>query len=90
MQQQGMSDASIIDSFVKGGQFTLLADPNSYFWVVPYFSLVLGGVVVWFVLRRLRGSSKLRPAAVGGPAIDNDPEFAKYRDAIERDTEKLD
>jgi cytochrome c-type biogenesis protein CcmH/NrfF len=74
---------------VKGGEFTLLSDPNSYFWVVPYFSLLLGGVVVWMVLRRLR-TAKLHPAAAGGPAIDNDPDFARYREAIEKDTEKLD
>jgi cytochrome c-type biogenesis protein CcmH/NrfF len=89
MQQSGMSDAAIIDSFVKSGEFTLLSDPNSYFWVVPYFSLALGGVVVWMVLKRLRGSS-LKPATASGPAIDNDPDFARYRDAIEKDTEKLD
>lgn len=89
MQQAGMSDESIIDSFVKSGEFTLLSDPNSFFWVVPYFSLALGGVVVWAVLKKLR-AGKMTPAAAGGPAIDNDPEFAKYRDAIERDTEKLD
>jgi cytochrome c-type biogenesis protein CcmH/NrfF len=93
MQQSGMSDDSIVASFVKSGEFTLLSDPNSYFWVVPYFSLALGGVVVWFVLRRLRGA-KLHPATAGGAVLrrepDNDPVFARYRDAIERDTEKLD
>jgi cytochrome c-type biogenesis protein CcmH/NrfF len=93
MQQSGMSDDSIVASFVKSGEFTLLSDPNSYFWVVPYFSLVLGGVVVWVVLRRLRGN-RLTPATAGGPASnrepDNDPVFARYRDAIEKDTEKLD
>ncbi len=89
MQQAGMSDDSIVDSFVKSGEFTLLSDPNSYFWVVPYFSLVLGGVVVWFVLKRLRGN-KLHPATAGGPGLDDDPDFARYREAIERDTEKLD
>jgi cytochrome c-type biogenesis protein CcmH/NrfF len=90
MQQQGMSDESIISYFVKSGQFTRLSDPNSYFWVVPYFSLALGGVIVWFVLKRLRGNNRLHPATAGGPAIDNDPEFARYRDVIEKDTEKLD
>ena len=89
MQQSGMSDDTIIASFVKSGEFTLLSDPNSYFWLVPYFSLALGGVVVWMVLRRLRGN-KMRPATAGGPPVDNDPDFARYRDAIERDTEKLD
>jgi len=58
--------------------------------VVPYFSLALGGVVVWFVLKRLRGNNRLHPAVASGPAIDNDPDFARYRDVIEKDTEKLD
>ncbi len=89
MQQAGNSDDSIIASFVKSGQFTFLSDPNSSFWLVPYFSLALGGVVVWFVLRRLRGE-RLRHATAAGPAIDNDPDFARYRDAIEKDTAKLD
>ena len=94
MQQAGMSDDSIIASFVKSGEFTLLSDPNSFFWVVPYFGLALGGVVVWVVLRRLRGgkgtSGTMHPATAGGPRIDDDPDFARYRDAIERDTQKLD
>lgn len=89
MQQQGMNDESIISYFVKSGDFTRLSDPNSYFWVVPYFSLALGAVVVWFVLKKLRGN-KLHPATAGGPPIDNDPDFARYRDTIEKDTEKLD
>ena len=89
MQQSGMSDDSIVASFVQSGEFTLLSDPNSFFWLVPYFSLALGGVVVWMVLRRLRGSKSQR-ATAGAPAIDNDPDYARYRDAIEKDTEKLD
>jgi hypothetical protein len=32
----------------------------------------------------------MRTASDGGPVIDNDPDFARYRDAIEKDTEKLD
>jgi len=94
MQQKGMSDDSIVASFVQSGEFTLLSDPNSYFWLVPYFSLALGGVVVWMVLRRLRGQAKMHHATAGGPAgigiADNDPDYARYRDAIEKDTEKLD
>jgi cytochrome c-type biogenesis protein CcmH/NrfF len=90
MQQSGMTDDNIIASFLKSGEFTLLSDPSSFFWLVPYFSLALGGVVVWFVLRRLSGGHKLHSATAAGPPIDNDPDFARYREAIERDTEKLD
>ena len=92
MQQQGMSDESIVASFVKTGDFTRLVDPSSSFWVVPYFSLALGGIVVWFVLRNLRrGKTGMTQPASGSKApAEDDPEFARYRETIERDTEKLD
>jgi len=98
MQQSGMSNDSIVASFVQSGEFTLLSDPNSYFWLVPYFSLALGGVVVWMVLRRLRSHKPIHAmqhAGAGGPGVasgmtDDDANFARYRDAIEKDTEKLD
>ncbi|MDP9169098.1 MAG: hypothetical protein M3N54_00655, partial [Acidobacteriota bacterium] len=59
---------------------------------IPYLSLAGGGVIVWMVLRRMRGHKPLRPAMAGHPGNppDNDPVLARYRDAIERDTEKLD
>jgi len=92
MEQAGMNDESIIASFVKSGDFTRLSDPNSSFWVVPYFSLALGGIVVWFVLRSLRRgkTGTPQPASGGKAAVEDDPEFARYREMIERDTEKLD
>ena len=93
MQQSGMSNDAIVASFVKSGEFTLLSDPNSYFWLVPYFSLALGGVVVWMVLRRLRRHNPhhaIQPAGAGGPGVDDDAAYARYREAIEKDTEKLD
>src|SRR5580704_15479991 len=68
-QQAGMSDDSIITALVSRGEFTRLNDPNSYFWVVPYFSLALGGGVIWVVLRRLR-SGTLRPAEATGATTD--------------------
>ena len=48
--------------------------------------------LVWFVLRRMRTHAQaLKPAmaAAGGPPAPDDAEFARYRDAIERDTEHL-
>ena len=90
MQQQGQSDDTIIASFVKSGQFIFLSDPNSSFWAVPYVSLAFGGLLVWMVLKRW-GTKKPRPVkpAVAAVAAD-DADYARYRDAIERDTEKLD
>src|SRR5580704_3910108 len=56
MQSQGMSDAQIIQSFiVQYGEKVFRHDPNSYFWVVPYISLGIGGLAVLFILRRVIG-----------------------------------
>jgi len=51
-------------------------------------SLGAGGVLLWFVVKRMRGTKHLKPA-VAGHAIADDPVLAKYRDEIEKDTEKL-
>jgi len=86
MQKSGMDDSAVIASFVKQyGQGIFRGDPNSFFWLVPYLSLAAGGVLVWYVVRRLLGAKNLRPAAAG-PAIDDDPVLARYRDQIEKET----
>jgi cytochrome c-type biogenesis protein CcmH/NrfF len=92
MQQAGMSDTQIVASFIQEyGDKIFRHDPNSYFWLVPYLSLAAGAVVVFFVLRRIRGHQPLKPAMAGGghPPIDDDPTLAHYREAIEKDTARL-
>jgi cytochrome c-type biogenesis protein CcmH/NrfF len=92
MQKSGMTDGQIIQAFiVEYGEKIFRHDPNSYFWVVPYISLGVGGLAVLFILRRVRAHHRpLKPAVAGGaPPIDDDPTLARYRDAIERDIEKL-
>jgi cytochrome c-type biogenesis protein CcmH/NrfF len=89
MQRAGMSDDKVIASFItEYGKSIFRADPNSFFWMVPYLSLLAGGGVLWLVLRKMRGGKPMTPAPAG-PAID-DPVLAKYRAAIEKDTDKLD
>lgn len=84
MQKAGVDDTGIIDEFKKlYGAGVYRADPNSFFWTVPYLSLAGGGLLLFFVVRRLTA----RPAPV---AAAEDPAFARYREAIEKDTEKLD
>jgi hypothetical protein len=98
MQQAGMSDTAIIASFLKdfGGKM-LRPDPDSSFWLVPYFSFGAGGTLVTFILMRMRGRAHKPPllavsadAAAGGPSGSAEACFARYRDAIERDTAILD
>jgi cytochrome c-type biogenesis protein CcmH/NrfF len=96
MQTAGMTDPQIIQSFiVEYGEKIFRHDPNSYFWVVPYISLAVGGMAILLVLWRVRSRHSgphhppLTPATAGGPPVD-DPTLARYREAIERDTAKLD
>ena len=84
-----MSDDSIITALVSSGEFTRLNDPNLYFWVVPYFSMALGGSVICAILRRVRRGNQ-RPAGTHGTGTGNDPDFARYLNAIELETEALD
>jgi cytochrome c-type biogenesis protein CcmH/NrfF len=91
MESAGVGDSGIIASFVKEyGEKIVRPDPNSLFWVVPYLALGVAGLVLVLVLRSLM---KKRPgmklASAHGPALDDDPELARYRDAIEKDTAKL-
>ncbi|HEX4277759.1 MAG TPA: cytochrome c-type biogenesis protein CcmH [Bryobacteraceae bacterium] len=94
MQTSGMTDGQIIQAFiVEYGEKIFRHDPNSYFWVIPYISLGVGGLAVLLILRRVRAHHHpLKPAVAGGaPHVeDDDPTLARYRDAIERDTDKLD
>ena len=91
MQQEGKSDEEIVAAFIKQyGEKIFRPDPNSTFWMVPYVGLALGGVLIVWILARMRAGSKhtLQPAA-GPPVADDDPSFARYRDAIEKDTDRL-
>jgi cytochrome c-type biogenesis protein CcmH/NrfF len=92
MQREGMSDDAIVASFIKEyGEKIFRRGPNSYFWAVPYISLGVGAIAIVFILRRVRGHHPpLKPATAGGPPLDDDPALARYRDAIEKETSKLD
>lgn len=90
MQQQGMSDAQIIGAFVQEyGEKIRRLDPNSYFWIIPYVALALGAIALWMILRRVRGHHPMKPAVAAGPPLDDDPDLARYRDAVEKETSRL-
>jgi cytochrome c-type biogenesis protein CcmH/NrfF len=89
MQKAGISDSSIIDSFVKQyGAVILRHDPNSFFWMIPYAILGVGLLLIGWIVRRW--SHRPRPATAAGPAIDDDPTYARYREAVEKDLSRLD
>jgi len=90
LQKAGMDDNGIIAYFTKQyGEMIFRRDPNSYFWLIPYLALAAGAVVFLLVIRRMRGAKPLTPASAGAPPV-HDPVLERYRDAIEKETDRLD
>jgi cytochrome c-type biogenesis protein CcmH/NrfF len=86
LQASGVSDQQIIDQFIaEYGQGIYRGDPNAWGWVIPYTSLALGLLVIWWFIRRYR---KPRPMPEAGPAPE-DPALAKYNEQIEKDLARL-
>jgi cytochrome c-type biogenesis protein CcmH/NrfF len=90
MQQSGMDDSAIVAAFVKElGEKVFRPDPGSSFWLVPYFTLGAGGLLLTFLLKKMRDRGQrqeLIPVPPGGP----DADLAHYHEAIEEATERLD
>ncbi|HYR28076.1 MAG TPA: cytochrome c-type biogenesis protein CcmH [Thermoanaerobaculia bacterium] len=86
--QRGYTEEQILKYFeLSYGQFVLLEPKfegvNTLVWLAPGFVLLLGGVVVYFTLRKLSG----RPAAAASaapavPPAAEDPYVARVRDMV--------
>lgn len=90
MVNGGMSDAAILDTFVKQYGTQILERPpaegfNLLGYVMPFIAILVGLAFVWWVIQRFR-----KPLAVaGGPPID-DATLERYQARIDKDLEKLD
>jgi cytochrome c-type biogenesis protein CcmH/NrfF len=83
MQALGMTDAQIIDSFLRDyGAGVYLSKPSAFGWVVPYATVALGLLGIWWFLAKFR---KPQPLAELRPMQLDDPSLEKYKDQIERD-----
>jgi Cytochrome C biogenesis protein len=88
MQLAGMKDKAIIDTFVKEyGTDIYRADPNSFFWVIPYGALGLGLLAIYFFLRQSFRPKTPQPAATAAPEVTIDP---RYMEAAEKETSRID
>ena len=88
MQAIGMSDDQIIQAFVRdSGAGIYLAPPNAFGWIIPYATAGFGLAMILLFLRRVY---KPRPMTELGPAEDEDPTLAKYKDQIEKESANLD
>ncbi len=92
MQLAGIKDKEIIDTFKKEyGNDIYRADPNSFFWVIPYGALGLGLLAIFFFLRQSFHPKGATPATstapAAAPAIEVDP---RYMEAAEKETSRLD
>jgi hypothetical protein len=88
MQVAGLKDTAIIDSFKKEyGDDIYRADPNSFFWVIPYGALGLGLLAIFFFVRQSFRPKAAQPAVAAAPEIVVDP---RYLEAAEKETSRLD
>ncbi len=84
MQQAGLTDPQIIDTFVKEyGPQIYREKPNPLGWIVPYAALVPGlFLLIWFMRRYYTP----RPAIAGGGTVERTP----YDEQIEKELANLD
>ncbi|MCX6627769.1 MAG: cytochrome c-type biogenesis protein CcmH [Candidatus Solibacter sp.] len=88
MQSVGMSDEQIVQAFIRDyGMAVYLAPPNAFGWIVPYASVGFGMVVILLFLRKY---IKPKPMTDLGEIEADEPELAKYKEQIEKDTANLD
>jgi len=88
MQRAGMNDKQIIDVFIKEyGPGIYRADPNSFFWVIPYGALGLGLLAIVFFLRQSFRPKDVQPGVAPAPGTPVDP---RYLAAAEKETSSLD
>ena len=92
MQLEGKTDKQIIDVFIKDyGADIYRADPNSFFWVIPYGALGLGLLAIVFFLRQsfrpkaAPSDTAPTPGPEGPPPVD-----PRYLAAAEKETSSLD
>jgi len=88
MQSVGMNDEQIVQAFIRDyGMAIYLAPPNAFGWIIPYAVAGLGLVVCFLFVRKY-----YKPKAMTdlGEIEADDPELAKYREQIEKDTANLD
>jgi len=87
MQAAGFSDQQIIDAFIRDyGPGIYLAQPSAFGWTVPYVSVGIGLVVIWFFIKKYR---RPKPLVELGPVAIDDPALEKYKDQIEKDLANL-
>jgi len=84
MQEAGMSDSAIVASFLKdfGGKM-FRPDPGSSFWMVPYLSFGAGGLLITFILMRMRLRTGKHSSHSSIP-MSAASSFSRYREEIEK------
>jgi cytochrome c-type biogenesis protein CcmH/NrfF len=88
MQSVGMSDEQIVQAFIRDyGMAVFLATPNAWGWIVPYAVAGLGMALCVLFVRKYYKPKVMTDL---GEIEADDPELAKYKEQIEKDTANLD
>jgi len=87
MQHAGVSDAAIVDEFVKEyGPQIYRNQPSIFGRLIPYLAILPGLLMIWWFMRRYY---RPRAAIESGPVPD-DPALARYNAQIEKELTQLD
>ena len=88
MQSVGMSDEQIVQAFIRDyGMAVYLAPPNAFGWIIPYAVAGLGMALCVLFVRKYYKPKVMTDLGV---IEADDPELAKYKEQIEKDTANLD
>jgi cytochrome c-type biogenesis protein CcmH/NrfF len=88
MQSVGMSDEQIVQAFIREeGIAIYLAPPNAWGWIIPYAVVGLGMALCVLFVRKYYKPKVMTDL---GEIEADDPELAKYKEQIEKDTANLD
>src|ERR1700683_5498086 len=76
MQLAGMKDKQIVDTFVKEyGAGIYRADPNNFFWAIPYGALGLGLLAIIFFIRQSFRPKPALPDSAPAPDMQLDARY---------------
>ena len=80
--ERGYTEEQILRYFeLSYGEFVLLRPKSTMLWMLPVIALIVGAIVVFFQLRRLRN---VEPPTANRqpPTTDNDPYLDRVRDLV--------
>ena len=82
----GYTEDQILDYFTdRFGEFVLLDPRSPFVWIAPGVGLLLGGVLVWWILRKKAAPAVSREVATASSEAADDPYARRLLEELERE-----